>query len=229
MANGQWYPAGVARPHPRARGGDADRRSTPQPRRRPCMLLRDAAAQGPAVHMLRSRASMAFAGGAYAYPGGGVDPRDDDAPRRLGRARAARRGPSGSASDEPRRPGDRVRRGARDVRGGGRPARRARRPTPSSATPRATTGRRTARPWSPASCPSPSSWTGAAWSCAATCSAPGRAGSPRSSSRAATTPGSSWPRCPQGQRTRNASDGGRPHGVDPARRRRRRRTTRASC
>ncbi|MET9565397.1 NUDIX hydrolase [Streptomyces tauricus] len=32
----------------------------------------------PAVHMLRRRASMAFAGGAYAYPGGGVDPRDDD-------------------------------------------------------------------------------------------------------------------------------------------------------
>jgi 8-oxo-dGTP pyrophosphatase MutT (NUDIX family) len=28
--------------------------------------------------MLRRRASMAFAAGAYAYPGGGVDPRDDD-------------------------------------------------------------------------------------------------------------------------------------------------------
>lgn len=32
---------------------------------------------GPAVHMLRRRASMAFAGGAYAYPGGAVDPRDE--------------------------------------------------------------------------------------------------------------------------------------------------------
>lgn len=32
---------------------------------------------GPAVHMLRRRASMAFAAGAYAYPGGGVDPRDE--------------------------------------------------------------------------------------------------------------------------------------------------------
>jgi 8-oxo-dGTP pyrophosphatase MutT (NUDIX family) len=41
------------------------------------MLLRDTA-DGPAVHMLRRRTSMAFAGGAYAYPGGGVDPRDDD-------------------------------------------------------------------------------------------------------------------------------------------------------
>jgi 8-oxo-dGTP pyrophosphatase MutT (NUDIX family) len=40
------------------------------------LLLRDTAA-GPAVHMLRRRASMAFAGGAYAYPGGGVDPRDE--------------------------------------------------------------------------------------------------------------------------------------------------------
>ncbi|MGH3313051.1 MAG: NUDIX hydrolase [Streptomyces sp.] len=32
---------------------------------------------GPSVHMLRRRASMAFAGGAYAYPGGAVDPRDE--------------------------------------------------------------------------------------------------------------------------------------------------------
>lgn len=43
------------------------------------MLLKDTGTgTGPAVHMLRRRASMAFAGGAYAYPGGGVDPRDDD-------------------------------------------------------------------------------------------------------------------------------------------------------
>ncbi|WP_066949671.1 NUDIX hydrolase [Streptomyces lushanensis] len=35
-------------------------------------------APGPFVHMLRRRASMAFAAGAYAYPGGGVDPRDND-------------------------------------------------------------------------------------------------------------------------------------------------------
>ncbi|MGW5690077.1 NUDIX hydrolase [Streptomyces asiaticus] len=34
-------------------------------------------AVGPAVYMLRRRASMAFAGGAYAYPGGSVDPRDE--------------------------------------------------------------------------------------------------------------------------------------------------------
>ncbi|MEV6008269.1 NUDIX hydrolase [Streptomyces sp. NPDC051976] len=41
------------------------------------LLLRDTEGGGPAVHMLRRRASMAFAGGAYAYPGGGVDPRDE--------------------------------------------------------------------------------------------------------------------------------------------------------
>ena len=34
-------------------------------------------AAGPSVYMLRRRASMAFAGGAYAYPGGSVDPRDE--------------------------------------------------------------------------------------------------------------------------------------------------------
>ncbi|MFE0334255.1 NUDIX hydrolase [Streptomyces sp. NPDC058955] len=49
------------------------------------LLLRDAAA-GPEVHMLRRRASMAFAGGAYAYPGGGVDPRDEQPVRWAGPA-----------------------------------------------------------------------------------------------------------------------------------------------
>ncbi|GHJ34587.1 NUDIX hydrolase [Streptomyces sp. TS71-3] len=36
------------------------------------------ATTGLTVHMLRRRTTMPFAGGAYAYPGGGVDPRDDD-------------------------------------------------------------------------------------------------------------------------------------------------------
>jgi 8-oxo-dGTP pyrophosphatase MutT (NUDIX family) len=40
------------------------------------MLLRDTPS-GLVVHLLRRRASMAFAGGAYAYPGGSVDPRDE--------------------------------------------------------------------------------------------------------------------------------------------------------
>jgi 8-oxo-dGTP pyrophosphatase MutT (NUDIX family) len=46
-------------------GEPADRAATPVTR-------------GLAVHMLRRRTSMPFAAGAYAYPGGGVDPRDDE-------------------------------------------------------------------------------------------------------------------------------------------------------
>lgn len=46
------------------------------------LLLRDApaseAAPGPHVYLLRRRASMAFAAGMYAFPGGRVDPRDAD-------------------------------------------------------------------------------------------------------------------------------------------------------
>ena len=41
------------------------------------LLLREGPGGEPLVHMLRRRTSMAFAGGAYAYPGGGVDPRDE--------------------------------------------------------------------------------------------------------------------------------------------------------
>ncbi|MET9320791.1 NUDIX hydrolase [Streptomyces sp. NPDC003038] len=72
---GQWYPP----EWPDRIRALADGSLTPvRPRRAATvMLLRDTPA-GPAVHMLRRRASMAFAGGAYAYPGGGVDPRDED-------------------------------------------------------------------------------------------------------------------------------------------------------
>ncbi|WP_329254962.1 NUDIX domain-containing protein [Streptomyces sp. NBC_01478] len=75
MANGQWYPE----EWPERIRALAEGRLTPVDPRRAAtvMLLRDTGT-GPAVHMLRRRASMAFAGGAYAYPGGGVDPRDDD-------------------------------------------------------------------------------------------------------------------------------------------------------
>jgi 8-oxo-dGTP pyrophosphatase MutT (NUDIX family) len=75
MANGQWYPADW----PERIRALAEGALTPVAPRRAAtvMLLRDTDT-GPAVHMLRRRASMAFAGGAYAYPGGGVDPRDDD-------------------------------------------------------------------------------------------------------------------------------------------------------
>ncbi|NUS16616.1 MAG: NUDIX domain-containing protein [Streptomyces sp.] len=53
---------------------------TPVPARRAAtvLLLRDGGPDAqPAVHMLRRRTSMAFAGGMYAFPGGGVDPRDE--------------------------------------------------------------------------------------------------------------------------------------------------------
>ncbi|MER5913671.1 NUDIX hydrolase [Streptomyces sp. NPDC001982] len=78
MANGQWYPP----EWPERIRALAEGTLTPVPARRAAtvLLLKDSPdpSSGPAVHMLRRRASMAFAGGAYAYPGGGVDPRDDD-------------------------------------------------------------------------------------------------------------------------------------------------------
>ncbi|MFH9735109.1 NUDIX hydrolase [Streptomyces sp. NPDC017260] len=99
-ANGQWYP----REWPdRIRALTAGTLTPVTPKRAATvMLLKDtgsgtgdgthggagAGGPGPAVHMLRRRASMAFAGGAYAYPGGGVDPRDDD--RDIGWAGPAR-------------------------------------------------------------------------------------------------------------------------------------------
>ena len=75
MANGQWYPA----EWPDRIRALADGSLQPAVPRRAAtvMLLKDGPA-GTVVHMLRRRASMAFAGGAYAYPGGGVDPRDDE-------------------------------------------------------------------------------------------------------------------------------------------------------
>ncbi|MEU3030820.1 NUDIX hydrolase [Streptomyces incarnatus] len=75
MANGQWYPP----EWPDRIRALADGTLTPvSPKRAATVLLLKDTEAGPAVHMLRRRASMAFAGGAYAYPGGGVDPRDDD-------------------------------------------------------------------------------------------------------------------------------------------------------
>ncbi|CAM5262271.1 NUDIX hydrolase OS=Streptomyces cyaneofuscatus OX=66883 GN=G3I52_18465 PE=4 SV=1 [Streptomyces cyaneofuscatus] len=80
MSQGQWYPPEWPE---RIRALAAGELTAVAPRRAATvMLLRDPGSQGatpgPVVHMLRRRTSMAFAGGAYAYPGGGVDPRDDD-------------------------------------------------------------------------------------------------------------------------------------------------------
>ncbi|GAA4684596.1 hypothetical protein GCM10023347_44660 [Streptomyces chumphonensis] len=75
--NGQWYPPTWPDRIRAHRRGEL----TPVVPRRAAtvMLLRDGAGTrtGPEVHMIRRRASMAFAGGAYAYPGGAVDPRDE--------------------------------------------------------------------------------------------------------------------------------------------------------
>ncbi|WP_240107828.1 NUDIX hydrolase [Streptomyces sp. MUM 203J] len=82
-SNGQWYPP----EWPRLIRAHAAGELTPVTPRRAAtvLLLRDGApAGGPEVHMLRRRASMAFAGGAYAYPGGGVDPRDEQPVRWAG-------------------------------------------------------------------------------------------------------------------------------------------------
>ncbi len=73
--NGQWYPPEWP---DRIRALASGELTPAEPRRAATvLLLRDSGSGGPAVHMLRRRASMAFAGGAYAYPGGSVDPRDE--------------------------------------------------------------------------------------------------------------------------------------------------------
>ncbi|WP_338685331.1 NUDIX hydrolase [Streptomyces acidiscabies] len=75
MANGQWFPPDW----PDRIRALTDGTLTPAvPRRAATVMLLKDTATGPVVHMLRRRTSMAFAAGAYAYPGGGVDPRDDD-------------------------------------------------------------------------------------------------------------------------------------------------------
>lgn len=74
MGNGQWFPAEWAgRVREFVRG-----EITPVvPRRAATVLLtREGPDGGRQVFLLRRRLSMGFAAGAYAYPGGGVDPRD---------------------------------------------------------------------------------------------------------------------------------------------------------
>jgi 8-oxo-dGTP pyrophosphatase MutT (NUDIX family) len=76
-SNGQWFPQSWP---DRIRALAAGTLKPVEPRRASTvLLLRDCVdgGAGPVVHLLRRRASMAFAAGAYAYPGGGVDPRDE--------------------------------------------------------------------------------------------------------------------------------------------------------
>ncbi|MFE5914423.1 NUDIX hydrolase [Streptomyces wedmorensis] len=81
QSNGQWYPPEWP---DRIRALAAGELTPVAPRRAATVLLLRDAEAGPDVHMLRRRASMAFAGGAYAYPGGGVDPRDEQPVRWAG-------------------------------------------------------------------------------------------------------------------------------------------------
>lgn len=81
MSNGQWYPPEWP---DRIRALAAGELVPVTPRRAATVLLLRDAEGGPEVHMLRRSASMAFAGGAYAYPGGGVDPRDEQPVRWAG-------------------------------------------------------------------------------------------------------------------------------------------------
>ncbi|WP_336323294.1 NUDIX hydrolase [Streptomyces lavendofoliae] len=97
MSNGQWYPPEWP-DRIRALAGGTLTAVTPR-RAATVLLLRDGA-RGAEVHMVRRRTSMAFAGGAYAYPGGGVDPRDEHPVRWAGPAPAewaARLGVEGPA------------------------------------------------------------------------------------------------------------------------------------
>ncbi|MFJ3904512.1 NUDIX hydrolase [Streptomyces sp. NPDC090025] len=83
-ADGQWYPPEWP---DRIRALTAGELVPATPRRAATVLLLKDSVDGPLVHMLRRRASMAFAGGAYAYPGGGVDPRDEHPVRWAGPSR----------------------------------------------------------------------------------------------------------------------------------------------
>ncbi|MCZ7458876.1 NUDIX hydrolase [Streptomyces sp. WMMC940] len=73
MSNGQWYPPEWP---DRIRALAAGEITVVVPRRAATVMLLKDTSEGAHVHMLRRRASMAFAGGAYVYPGGGVDERD---------------------------------------------------------------------------------------------------------------------------------------------------------
>lgn len=72
--NGQWYPPEWP---DRIRALAHGKLEPVTPRRAATVLLLRSGTGGLTVHMLRRRASMAFAGGAYAYPGGSVDPCDE--------------------------------------------------------------------------------------------------------------------------------------------------------
>ena len=70
-------PTGLAE---RARRFYAENATPVAPRRAATVVLLRDAADGPEAFLVRRRATMAFASGMYAFPGGGVDPRDGAEP-----------------------------------------------------------------------------------------------------------------------------------------------------
>lgn len=62
-----------------AREFSAGTRAPAEPRNAATVVLLRPGVEQPEVYLLRRRTSMAFAGGMAVFPGGGVDPRDDDA------------------------------------------------------------------------------------------------------------------------------------------------------
>lgn len=63
----------------RIRAVEAGELTPPTPRPAATVVLLRDADGGPEAYLLRRRTSMSFAAGMYAYPGGGVDPRDAEA------------------------------------------------------------------------------------------------------------------------------------------------------
>ena len=61
-----------------ARSFSTGEQTPAEPRNAATVVLLRPGASGPELYLLRRQTSMAFAGGACVFPGGGVDPRDDD-------------------------------------------------------------------------------------------------------------------------------------------------------
>ena len=197
-------PAVAGRAGPRVHGRRRGRRGCSPRHAATVVLLRDAAA-GPEVYLLRRAATMAFAAGMHVFPGGSVDPRDGEhATAWTGPPRGAVGGAGWAATS--RWPGRwSAPPSARRSRSPACCSRAATADDASSPTPPATTSSATGWPCSTAACRWPRCSTAAGWCCAATCCGRGRTGSPRSSSRGGSTPGSSSPPCRPASAPRDVS------------------------
>jgi len=62
-----------------ARAFESGEQTPAEPRNAATVVLMRPGGSGPELYLLRRQSTMAFAGGMCVFPGGGVDPRDDDA------------------------------------------------------------------------------------------------------------------------------------------------------